>query len=190
MFGEPKGRSKRTVSLPPELIPILAAHRAEQQRQRMRAGAALEEHDLVFCQPDGRPIDPRHDWDAWKALLGDAGVRDARVHDGRHTAATLLLEYGVDVRVVMEILGHSGLRVTMRYTHIATPMAQEAARRMGEALWGGTDQGDAEPTTATGAATEEPQATGSNVVDLGRWRSRLSDSNRRPTHYKCVALAN
>jgi site-specific recombinase XerD len=59
-----------------------------------------------------------------------------RVHDGRHTAATILLEQGVDVRVVMEILGHSDLRITQRYTHVASPLAQEAARRMGSALWG------------------------------------------------------
>ena len=61
-------------------------------------------------------------------------MRDARVHDGRHTAATLLIEMGVHVRIVMEILGHSDIRVTQRYTHMASPMAGEAAERMGQAL--------------------------------------------------------
>ncbi|WP_338146833.1 site-specific integrase [Streptomyces boncukensis] len=138
VFREPKGKSKRVVMLPPELLPVLRAHRAEQQHQRARAGSAWDEHDLVFCQPDGRPVDPRDDWEDWKELLHAAKVRDARVHDGRHTSATLLLEYGVDIRIVTEILGHSDLRLTTRYTHIAPPLAQEAARRMGEALWGRT----------------------------------------------------
>lgn len=170
VFREPKGKSKRTVSLPPELLPMLRAHQAEQRRLRTQAGAAWQEHGLVFCQPDGRPIDPRDDWEDWKDLLRAARVRDARVHDGRHTSATLLLEYGVAVRIVMEILGHSDLRVTTRYTHIATPLADEAARRMGQALWGGD-------ATATGAATEKAQASDENVIDLGSYRSRLRESN-------------
>jgi site-specific recombinase XerD len=90
----------------------------------------------VFCQPDGRPIDPRQDWADWKDLLKVSGVRDARLHDGRHTAASLLIEMGVHVRIVMEILGHSDIRVTQRYTHVASPMVGDAAERMGRALWG------------------------------------------------------
>jgi site-specific recombinase XerD len=94
------------------------------------------EDDLVFCQPNGRPIDPRDDWEDWKKLLATAGVRDARVHDGRHTAGTLLIEMGVHVCTVQEILGHSDIRVTQRYTHVASPMVRDAARHMGQALWG------------------------------------------------------
>ena len=122
--------------LPPELVPVLEAHRAAQIVQRLKAGNAWQDLDLVFSQHHGGPIDPRRDWADWKDLLKAAGVRDARVHDGRHTAATLLIEMGVHVRIVMEILGHSDIRVTQRYTHVASPMAGEAAQRMGQALWG------------------------------------------------------
>jgi integrase len=66
---------------------------------------------LVFCQPTGRPIDPRADWASWKALLADAGVRDARLHDARHTAATLLLVQGVNARTVMDIMGWTEARM-------------------------------------------------------------------------------
>jgi integrase len=45
----------------------------------------------VFDQPNGKPIDRKSHWRAWKALLHEAGVRDVRLHDGGHTAATLLL---------------------------------------------------------------------------------------------------
>ncbi|WP_156870314.1 tyrosine-type recombinase/integrase, partial [Sporichthya polymorpha] len=53
----------------------------------------------------------------------------------RHTAATLLLEQGVDIRVVQQILGHSTLAVTKRYTHVTDVLARQAADRMGQALW-------------------------------------------------------
>jgi site-specific recombinase XerD len=62
--------------------------------------------------------------------------REARPHDARHTAATLLLEQGVDIRVVQEILGHSSIAVTKRYTHVTNKLSKDAAKRMGEALWG------------------------------------------------------
>ncbi|MEV0167355.1 site-specific integrase [Nonomuraea fuscirosea] len=62
--------------------------------------------------------------------------KDARVHDARHTAATLLIEQGVGISVVQEILGHSQLTTTKRYTHITATLSTEAAARMGRALWG------------------------------------------------------
>ena len=136
VFREPKGKSKRTVPIPPQLIPALQAHREVQDLERMAAGDAWEEDDLVFCQPDGRPISRNDDWREWKAVLRAAGVRDVRVHDGRHAAGTLLVEQGVHIRTVQEILGHSSIKVTERYTHVASQMAKEAAERMGQVLWG------------------------------------------------------
>lgn len=136
VFRKPKGKSRRTVPLPPEFIPSLRAHRTRQKAERLAAANIWEDHDLVFAQPNGRPIDPRRDWDDWKAILAAAGVRDARGHDGRHTAGTLLIEQGVHIRTVQEILGHSDIRLTQRYTHVATPMAEEGMQRMGKALWG------------------------------------------------------
>jgi integrase len=64
-------------------------------------------------------------------------VRHIRLHDGRHTAATLLLSAGVHPRVVMELLGHSQMRTTTDiYSHVVPALAQEAADRMGTTLWG------------------------------------------------------
>ncbi|MCG5215454.1 site-specific integrase [Streptosporangium sp. KLBMP 9127] len=133
-FRRPKSKSKRSIPLPAELIPLLKAQREVVEQEAGDEG--WQDHDLVFPRPDGRPIDPRHDWEEWKQLLQDAGVRDVRVHDGRHTAGTLLVDMGVHVRTVMEVLGHSDIRVTQRYTHVATPMARDAAKQMGRALWG------------------------------------------------------
>jgi integrase len=69
------------------------------------AGELWTDFNLVWCQPNGKPIDARADWLDWKDLLREAGVRDARVHDGRHTAATMLLLQGIDEQTVMAVMG-------------------------------------------------------------------------------------
>jgi integrase len=64
-------------------------------------------------------------------------VPAARLHDARHTAATLLLAQGVPARVVMELLGHSQITLTLgTHTHVVPELARDAADRMGDALWG------------------------------------------------------
>ena len=80
---------RRTIALPATLRKGLTRRLEEQRGEREYAGEASLEHGLVFTQVDGRPIDPGADWKAWKALLKRAHVRDARLHDARHTAATL-----------------------------------------------------------------------------------------------------
>jgi len=100
-------RAVEPIALSPQLVAALRAHRAAQLEERLIAGPTWEDGDFVWCQPNGRPIGAHADWSEWNALLKAAGVRDARVHDARHTAATLLPAQGVDQRVVMEILGHS-----------------------------------------------------------------------------------
>ncbi|MFB9676644.1 tyrosine-type recombinase/integrase [Streptosporangium vulgare] len=85
----------------------------------------------------GRPMERSEDYEAWKALLKRAGVRDARLHDARHTAGTLLVEQGVHIRVVQEILGHARVTTTERYPHVAGALTQDASTRVGAALWGG-----------------------------------------------------
>ncbi|MEW2442827.1 tyrosine-type recombinase/integrase [Micromonospora marina] len=134
LLKEPKGKGKRTVPIPPELVAALKAHREVQQLERMVAEDSYAKHDLVFADVNGSPVDPARDWDAWHALLKSAGVRRARVHDGRHTAATLLLAQGVGLRVVQEILGHSSVTVTQGYAHVASAMARDATQRMGSSL--------------------------------------------------------
>jgi integrase len=66
--------------------------------------------------PTGSPVISHDDREDWHALLAEASVRAARVHDARHTAATLLLQQGIGIRVVQQILGHFQLSQTQRYT--------------------------------------------------------------------------
>lgn len=138
VYEEPKAdRSRRTLALPVQLVDALKAHRKAQAAERLAAGSEWEDHGLVFARVNGRPIDKKVDWKAWKAILTKAEVRDVRLHDGRHTAATLLLSAGVHPRVVMELLGHSQMRTTTdTYSHVMPALAQQAADTMGAALWG------------------------------------------------------
>jgi integrase len=134
IFKRPKGTGKRTVPLPDELVAELREHLAGQEIERILAGPAWQDHGLVFCELDGRPIDPKRDHAEWKAILAEAGVPLVRLHDGRHTAATILILLGVPVEVVQEILGHSDLRTTRGYVHVASEMARSATERIGRAL--------------------------------------------------------
>ncbi len=134
---EPKSLAgRRTLALPPPLVDGLRRHRTWQLAQRMAAANVWHDGGYVFAQANGKPISARTDWEAWKRLLAEAGVRDARLHDARHTAATLLLHQGVAPRVAMQLLGHSQIAMTMHYTHVVPELAREATDRMGDALWG------------------------------------------------------
>jgi integrase len=134
---EPKSRAgRRTIMLPEPLRRLLLAHREWQDGQRAAAEEAWEEHGFVFAQPNGRPIDARRDWLNSKALLAAAEVRDARLHDARHTAATLLLQQGVAARVAMQVPGHSQITLTLgTCSHVVPELAKDAPDRMGRALW-------------------------------------------------------
>jgi integrase len=135
---EPKSAAgRRTIKLPRPLVDALRQHRAAQLEERMAAANVWQDHGLVFAQPNGRPLEPRSDRRAWRALLDVAGVRQAKLHDARHTAATVMLTMGVKARVVMQVLGHSQISLTLgTYSHVMPELADDAAERVGDALWG------------------------------------------------------
>lgn len=136
VFREIKERRRKTVPLDVVLAGFLRAHRAEQARERLAAGNLWEDSDLVFCQPNGRPVDPRADWQEWADILKSAGIPHLGVHAMRHSAATFALDEGVALAVVQELLGHSDIRVTRGYSHVSSPLAEDAAARIGRALFG------------------------------------------------------
>lgn len=141
VLSEPKTRrSIRKVGLPRQLVDALREHQRVQKVERMAAGPAWHRGEfdgLVFTTELGTPIDRHNDRRAWLKLLKTAGVPAVRLHDGRHTAATLLLEQGVPARVVMEILGHSSSRITLDvYSHVTQRLSDEASDAMERALWG------------------------------------------------------
>ena len=84
----------------------------------------------MFAQPNGKPIDPRRDQYEWKALLKEARVREARLHDARHTAATTLLLLGVPERAVMDVMGWSNSVMVKRYAHGTARLRRDIADRL------------------------------------------------------------
>ena len=144
VLAEPKTRqSKRTLPMPSPMIDALRRHRQAQRKARIYAGSEWHESGLVFTTVTGRPIDPRDHSVHWVHFLERAGVRPARLHDARHTAATLLLVQGVDQRVVMDMLGWTSPTMTARHQHVVPELVEEANRRMSELLWGTDDHSTA-----------------------------------------------
>jgi integrase len=87
-------------------------------------------HDLdgyVFDLPKRNPNMIAH---TWALVKKGAGVTDGRFHDCRHSAATLMLATGADVRTVQEILGHSSLSMTELYTHVTSDAKRLAVQRI------------------------------------------------------------
>ena len=89
----------------------------------------------MFANRLGGPVHPRIDHDAWKNLLKKAGVRDARLHDARHTAATMLLLLGVPDRAVMDVMGWVQISMTRRYQHITKELTTMIADPVGGLYW-------------------------------------------------------
>lgn len=136
VWAKTKGKSRRTIPIPPQLLPALRAHRAAQGRDRLAHPAAWPDHQAVFTEPDGRLIDPREDYAEWVAILQEAGVPHRKLHVMRHTAATMLLAQGVDIRTVQKILGHRDIRTTAGYTQGADELMRDAAAAIGGRLFG------------------------------------------------------
>jgi len=136
VFTRPKGWRRRprprVVALPPGVAQMLREHRAAQRAERLAAGSWWKDHDLVFCHRDGRPIDPRVDWAEWQDILREAGVPPARVHVMRHSTATALLDLGVDISIIQEVLGHADIRTTRGYQDVGVELTRRAAQRMDE----------------------------------------------------------
>ncbi len=81
---------RRTIALPSRLVRLLTGHQAAQRRERDLAGDLWDEREFVFTNPAGQPLDPRADNREWAELLKEAAVREARLHDARHTAPCCL----------------------------------------------------------------------------------------------------
>ncbi len=126
---------RRQIGLPNELAQLLAQHKDEQDRERQHAGDAWTEGGWVFTTETGAPISPRTDWSHWKQLLKDAGIRDSRLHDARHTAATILLLLGVSQPTIMNVMGWSNPAMAQRYAHVVDPIRRDVAERLGGLLW-------------------------------------------------------
>jgi len=125
---EPKTpQSRRNVTLPISLVELFKIYRADQELLRIQLDVALNTDDFVFIRPDGSPINPNAVTLAFRRITKRAGLKDIRIHDLRHTHATLMLKAGIHPKVVSERLGHANIGITLDiYSHVL-PGLQEAA---------------------------------------------------------------
>jgi integrase len=129
---EPKSaRSRRTIALPSVAVKALRAHRVRQLEARLAAGSRWQDQGFVFTSGVGTPLEPRRITREFRTLLTGVGLPPIRLHDLRHSCATLLLAQGVSARVVMETLGHSQVSLTLNtYSHVLPSLQREAATKI------------------------------------------------------------
>ncbi|MDP4014945.1 MAG: tyrosine-type recombinase/integrase [Candidatus Nanopelagicales bacterium] len=126
--GTKTGAGRRPIALDSSILDALAEQRARQHRDRDLVGAGYRDQGLVFAAPEGSYVNPEHVSRVFKSEVQRLGLPPIRLHDLRHTWATLALQSGVHPRVVQERLGHSNVTITLQvYSHVAPLMHDEAA---------------------------------------------------------------
>jgi integrase len=123
------------VGLPAPLIVLLKAHKEVQATERTVARQLWHDEGWVFATPEGRPLNPFTDYHEWKALIEEAGLPDRRLHDARHTAATVLAILAVPTPTAMAIMGWSSAEMAARYQHVLDSIRKGVADQVDELLW-------------------------------------------------------
>jgi len=127
--GSPKtAKGRRTVALDQGTVAGIRAHRKRQLAERLLMGAGFIDHDLVFCRPDGGPLHPERFSRTFDREVAKTDLPRIRLHDLRHTWATLALGAGVHPKVVQERLGHASIGITLDvYSHVTAGLHADAA---------------------------------------------------------------
>jgi integrase len=132
----PKNGKARIIRLGAKGIETLRDHQKRQADERQAAASLWQDRGLVFTTKVGTPLDASNVVNrSYTLLLERAGLRYRNFHALRHTCASLLLHRGKSFKVIQEILGHSGISVTMdTYGHLFPDAQDDAASAMDDAL--------------------------------------------------------
>ena len=155
---------KSRAGKPEPLAKLLSAHKAAQDAERAAAGDLWANKGYVFATETGEPLNPNTDFHEWKDLLRSAGVREGRLHDARHTAATILLVLEVPNRTTQGLMGWSDPSMPGRYQNLVKRVRDGVAQRQGDLIWESREdeeepqEGPSELGNATETATSEPDA--------------------------------
>lgn len=133
-FVEPTTKgSRRTIKLSDRFVSVLREHRRKQVEERLAFQGDWQMPELVFANESGVPLEPGFQSRRFKKLLERGGFPGIRIHDRRHTAATLLLQADVHVKLVSEMLGHAAITLTRdTYSHVIPTIHRQAANVMDE----------------------------------------------------------
>lgn len=138
IFGAPKtDKGRRLVALDERTVAELKRHRTAQLQERLAFGPGYYDADLIFAREDGSPVHPDLFSDSFEKHAKRLGLPRIRLHDLRHTHATLALQAGVNPKVLSERLGHATVAFTLdRYAHCIPAMEEEAAERVAAVVFG------------------------------------------------------
>lgn len=137
IFKQPKtAKSRRLINLTPSNTIALREYREAQDKLRLSLDLPVtSDEDLVFCQLDGKPYRPDTISHAWMKLARLTGLKGIRLHDARHTHASLLLKNGTHPKIVQERLGHASIETTLdTYSHVLPGLQEAAANKFDEFL--------------------------------------------------------
>ena len=157
---EPKtAQSRRSVILPPSLVELFRVYRFDQELLRIQLGVGLEADDFVFIRPDGSPVNPNAITLAFRRIIKRAGLKEIRIHDLRHTHASLMLKAGIHPKVVSERLGHANIGITLDlYSHVL-PGLQEAAAEKFDRIFEVGDKENSEANVSKMLASSDDLAS-------------------------------
>jgi len=129
---DPKSESSnRTIDLPESLIVLLKKHKKIQSENRLLLGSSYKTDGHVCCKADGSSYCPGYYSKKFKKFLKEKGLSHIRLHDLRHSNATLMLKYGVQPKVASSRLGHSSIAITLDlYSHVLSGMQKEVAEKI------------------------------------------------------------
>jgi integrase len=131
VVSAPKSKSQRQLVLAPSTVTALSLHRRRQRAERLAVGPAWSDTGYVFVDEAGQPYHPQRYLPMFHTACERAGIPKIRLHDVRHTMATLALQAGVHPKVVQEQLGHSAINVTMDvYSHVPQAVRRESASKI------------------------------------------------------------
>ena len=145
VIRQPKtARARRKVALSPSATLVLSEHKEKRALECAMLGMPLKDDSLVFSQVDGKPLLPDTVSHAWARIVKRAGIKHFRLHDARHSHASLMFKAGVHPKIVQERLGHATISTTLDlYSHVA-PGLQEAAARRFDGVFGPRYNGTAD----------------------------------------------
>jgi integrase len=141
-------RSARRIAIPRECVSSLRRYRKRQDTDRREGGDSWKDNGLVFANTTGGPLDPAAVHRNHQILCEIADVHYIRFHGLRHTCATLLLEQGVDLVTVKNLLGHAQIHTTADiYAHVRLRLQRGAIESMGQALESTSDSDELDRDT-------------------------------------------
>ena len=140
IISSPKNHQARVIDLDATTVEQLRQHQKRHNDDRAEWGSEYQDQDLVFCKENGTPIHPHTFSQTFQRLIAKSDLRRIRLHDLRHTHATIALKAGVQVKVISERLGHETPAFTLKqYVHVIPGMQSEAAAAIAalvnEATW-------------------------------------------------------